>query len=113
MQISVPIIVGTLSITDQETIIYLSVFSFALALIIVLFLMKPDMKTSPTRNGSHIGSIILWSILGVFMAYFAQWIAVTIEFKLFNNVPGFDKTQTILDIDRQQHIFLIIMLFII
>src|SRR5690625_3375969 len=108
MQISVPIIVGTLSITDQETIIYLSVFSFALALIIVLFLMKPDMKTSPTRNGSHIGSIILWSILGVFMAYFAQWIAVTIEFKLFKTVPGSENTQNIMEIARMLPIFMII-----
>lgn len=108
MQFSVPILVELFSITNPETIIYLSVFSFALGLVIVLFLMKPDMELSDTREGSKAGQIILWSILGIFMAYFAQAIAVTIELELFKIVPGSENTQQIMEIARMLPIFMII-----
>lgn len=108
MQFSVPILVELFSITNPEMIIYLSVFSFALGLVIVLFLMKPDMELSDTREGSKAGQIILWSILGIFMAYFAQAIAVTIELELFKIVPGSENTQQIMEIARMLPIFMII-----
>src|SRR5699024_11593129 len=79
MQCSVPILVLTLGITHQPTIIYLSVLSFILGLIIVLWLMEPDMKVHHGRSSRRSKQIVTWSIIGFFLAYFAQLIAVVVE----------------------------------
>lgn len=108
MQISVPIIVVAFSITNIQTNVYMTVASFTLALVITLLLMKPDMELADTREHSKAGQIIIWSIIGVFMAFFAQSIAVTIELNLFKTVPGSENTQGIMEIARLVPLFVII-----
>lgn len=108
MQISVPIIVVAFSITNIQTNVYMTVASFALALVITLLLMKPDMELADTRDNTKAGQIIIWSIIGVFMAFFAQSIAVTIELNLFKTVPGSENTQGIMEIARLVPLFVII-----
>lgn len=107
MQLSVPIVVELFSIEKVETIIYLSILSFVIALIFVLFFVKPDMQAK-LKDGFNIKEIILWSILGIFMAYFAQSIAVAIELNLFKIVPGSENTQQIMGIARTIPFFVII-----
>ncbi len=70
--------------------------------------MKPAMQ-SPWRNrDSQAGSIIAWSILGVFLAYFAQTISVAIETYLFGVPAGSENTQGIMNIARAFPLFIII-----
>lgn len=66
------------------------------------------MQMGSTRDASSLGSVILWSILGIFMALFAQGIAVTIEMELFGIDPGSENTQQIMDITRAAPLFMII-----
>jgi len=108
MQFSVPILVLTLGITHEPTIIYLSVLSFILGLIIVLWLMKPDMKVHHVRSSQRSKQIVTWSIIGFFLAYFAQLISVVIESSLFGIAPGSENTQFIMEITRTMPIFMII-----
>ncbi|WP_042141883.1 CPBP family intramembrane glutamic endopeptidase [Paucisalibacillus sp. EB02] len=91
-----------------EASIYYSIFSFTIGLIIVLILMKPDMKMAQTRSSLFTVDIVLWSILGVIMAYVAQAVAVTIETNIFGMEPGSENTQGIMNITRTIPLFAII-----
>jgi uncharacterized protein len=91
-----------------EALIYYSIFSFTIGLVIVLLLMKPDMEKAQTRRSWLTGDIVMWSILGVFMAYFAQAIATMIESKIFGIEIGSENTQDIMTITRTIPLFAII-----
>lgn len=107
MQFSVPVIARLFAIDSTQTIIYLSILSFILALGIVLILMRPDMQTE-ARHGLNMGEIILWSVLGIFMAFLAQGLASAIEMALFKIIPGSENTQQIMGIARTIPLFVII-----
>lgn len=96
----------------QYFLVYWSIFSFIACLIVVLFLMKPDMKVGSARGASKSGNAILWSILGLFMAYFSQAIAVTLETKLFGISQGSQNTQDIMNITRMAPLFMVIPMII-
>lgn len=108
MQLSVPAIVMVFPINNAETLIYLTIFSFIIALIVTLFLLKPDMTQKNLRGNHNVSQIILWSIVGVFMAYFSQIVAVMIEMALFKTPPGSENTMQIMDIARAVPIFMLI-----
>ncbi|WP_010098026.1 CPBP family intramembrane glutamic endopeptidase [Ornithinibacillus scapharcae] len=90
-----------------EATIYYQIISFAIGVIIVLILMKPDMKMAQTRNRFN-SEMVIWSILGVFMAYFAQAIAVMIETFVLGIEPGSENTQGIMEITRTVPLFAIV-----
>ncbi|MFG6121264.1 CPBP family glutamic-type intramembrane protease [Thalassobacillus sp. B23F22_16] len=87
-----------------------AVFSFFIATLIILFLLKPDMKqASMQRDRSSAGNIALWSFLGVFLAYFAQMIAILIETFVFGIKPGSENTQDLMEFARMSPVFIIVM----
>ncbi len=88
--------------------IYWLIFSFSLALVIVLLLMRPDMKMPAHRDAATTSGIILWSILGVFLAYFAQVFAASIEMYLLDIEPGSENTMAIMEIARMNAFFIFI-----
>ncbi len=104
----VPFLYYVFQVDLVKTSIYYSVFSFIVGLIIVLLLMKPDMQKVSHRNASPWGIAILWSIVGVFMAFSAQFIAVAIEMEVFGIKPGSENTKQIMDISRNFPIFILI-----
>lgn len=112
MQLSVivalPIIKQVFPNYILEATIYYQIISFAIAVIIVLRLMKPDMKMAQTRNNWFDSELLMWSILGVFMAYFAQAIAVVIETFVLGITPGSENTQGIMEITRTVPLFAIV-----
>ncbi|MBY7142410.1 CPBP family intramembrane metalloprotease [Virgibacillus sp. NKC19-3] len=103
-----PILYILLPISYVQASIYWSIISFVLALVIVLVLLRPDMKAGNARNAASTVAIIGWCILGVFMAFFAQSIAAAIETYLLGIDPGSENTQQIMDIARALPIFMII-----
>ncbi|GAB3799381.1 lysostaphin resistance A-like protein [Virgibacillus kimchii] len=103
-----PILMDLLPYSEADIIIYWTIFSFIIGLIIVLLLMRPDMKMGSARNASGAGSIILWSFLGLLMAYFGQGIAVLIEMELLGIEPGSENTQAIMDIARYSPLFMVV-----
>ncbi|GLO65001.1 MULTISPECIES: type II CAAX endopeptidase family protein [Oceanobacillus] len=101
-----PILAVVLDLSLMDATIYWSIFSFGLAVLITLYLLKPDMQMR-NDNAAGIESIILWSIAGFFMALFAQGIAAQIEIALGID-PGSENTQQIMDITRAAPIFMIV-----
>ena len=71
-------------------------------------IMKPDMQMESVRDAASAGTVILWSVLGVFMALFSQGIAAMIEMELFGISPGSENTQQIMDISRAAPLFILI-----
>ncbi|MGM8365668.1 lysostaphin resistance A-like protein [Virgibacillus sp. W0181] len=103
-----PLLFLLLPISKFEAAIYWSLFSFIAGLVVVLLLMKPDMKDMPDRAAADGPSIIVWSIVGVFMAYAAQFLAVFIETELLGITPGSENTAMIMEITRMAPVFIII-----
>ncbi len=71
-------------------------------------LMKPDIEMSQTRDRRISGDVILWTFVGLFMAYFAQGIATMIEAKVLGIEIGSENTQSIMAITRTIPLFAII-----
>ncbi|WP_404451231.1 CPBP family intramembrane metalloprotease [Virgibacillus necropolis] len=103
-----PILFATLPISEFQAVIYWTIFSFTAGMIVILIIMKPYMKAPTARDAAKPGSIVLWIVAGVFMAYIAQYIAATIEIQLLGIESGSANTQQIIDITRAAPIFMII-----
>lgn len=87
---------------------YWNIFSFCLALLIVLFFLRHDMReNTDLRNQASLPLSIFWSIFGIFLALFAQGIAVMIEQQLgIKSESG--NTQAILSIIKQVPLMIIV-----
>ncbi|RFU63128.1 CPBP family intramembrane glutamic endopeptidase [Peribacillus glennii] len=77
---------------------YWIVISFFVALLLVLFFMREDMKNDVNvRNKASIPVSVGWAIAGVFLALFSQSIAGAIE-QMLGIKPGSENTQQILSL---------------
>lgn len=95
-------------IDELKGFAYWSVFSFSVALLLVLFFMRHEIKERVlTRDQAPIPISIFWSIFGVFLAIFAQSIAVMIEQQLGIKAES-ENTQEILSIIRQVPLMIMI-----
>lgn len=104
----VPLLTLTLPISHLNATVYFSIVSFIVGLIIVLILMKPDMKVTPKRDVASAGSIIGWSIAGIFMCYVARAIATVIERNVFNITISSENTEMLMKIMEYAPLFIII-----
>jgi uncharacterized protein len=84
---------------DQGLVVpYWLIFSFTLALVIILFLLRTEMKkTALNKRGSSVSYSAAWAVFGVFLALFAQSLAANIE-RLIGVEMGSENTQQILHI---------------
>ncbi|EKN71455.1 hypothetical protein BABA_01415 [Neobacillus bataviensis LMG 21833] len=75
------------------------IVSFSIALLIILFILRKEMNSPhfEKRGSSSFGSSVMWAIVGVFLAYFAQIFAALIE-RLLGVEMGSENTQNILRI---------------
>ncbi|MBS3681255.1 CPBP family intramembrane metalloprotease [Ornithinibacillus massiliensis] len=103
-----PVLLRLFPAHQLEALIFYSIFSFTIGLIIVLILMKPDMQMSQTRSKWFTSDVIGWTVLGVFLAYFAQGIATMIEMNIFGIRTGSENTQAIMQITRTVPLFAIV-----
>ncbi|MEI3599490.1 MULTISPECIES: CPBP family intramembrane glutamic endopeptidase [unclassified Oceanobacillus] len=92
----------------SQNMIYWSIFSFTAGLLVTLWLMRPDMKMPAHRDASPVSSVILWSIFGVFLAFFAQTIAAMIEIFIFGIPAGSENTMGIMEYARANMLFILI-----
>ncbi|MFC0190491.1 lysostaphin resistance A-like protein [Fictibacillus aquaticus] len=84
-------------------------YSFALALILILILLRPDIRDRHQRGGRvSRGSAVLWAIGGIFMAYAAQIIAITIESKIFGVPTGSQNTKDLVEITKHTPYFMVV-----
>ncbi|GIO25034.1 CPBP family intramembrane glutamic endopeptidase [Oceanobacillus sp. J11TS1] len=106
--LAVPLLVFVFHVNPVLANIYWAVFSFSAGLIIVLWLLKPEMQMRARPDAAGIGSIIVWAIIGVFMAFLSQGLAVTIEMEILGIDPGSENTQGIMNMARTAPIFIIL-----
>ncbi|WP_226586038.1 CPBP family intramembrane glutamic endopeptidase [Halobacillus litoralis] len=98
-----------MGMTRFDAIAVWSVFSFTIATILILFFLKPDMKEENARSDkAGPGKVVLWSIAGVFLALFAQFIAATIEKELLGIPPGSENTMGLMEIAREAPLFILL-----
>jgi len=107
-RVGIPLFESVFSLSPFYASVYWSVFSFIAGLIIILVIMKPDMQMGSARDAASVNTVVLWSVLGVFMAYFAQIIAASIEIYLLGIDPGSQNTQGIMEVARAAPIFILI-----
>lgn len=103
-----PILYAILPISEFQAVVYWTIFSFAAGLVAILFIMKPYMEAPSTRDAANPGSIVLWAIAGVFLAYFAEFIAGLIEINLLGITQSSANTQQIMEITRSAPLFALI-----
>ncbi|WP_079525675.1 CPBP family intramembrane glutamic endopeptidase [Halobacillus hunanensis] len=107
--VGMPLVVFAFGLSRSDAIAVWSVISFTVATIIMLGLLKKDMKQASLReDGSGPGKIILWSILGVFLALFSQGIAALIETEVFGVPAGSENTMNLMEIARQSPLFILL-----
>ncbi len=107
-----PLLYSAFPINEAEATVYSMVLSFILGVLVVLWLMRPDMKQGVNeREASPTSEIILWSILGVFMAFFAQAIAGMIQTEFLGIQQNSENTEMIMDITRATPLFMIVPMF--
>lgn len=86
-----------------------TIISFTLGLVVILLLLIPDMKLRHLdRDRSTPSQAILWSVLGVFMALFAQAIAGIIESNLLGIEPGSENTEVLITIAKATPAFILV-----
>ena len=95
------------NVTEIQASAYGSVIGFVAGLIVILLILKSE-RTNFPRDGASPLQILIWSILGVFMAYIAQIIAVNIEIHVFGIKTTSENTAVLMDIIRMAPIFVII-----
>jgi uncharacterized protein len=85
-------------ISDMEFSTYWLLISFSIATVIILYILRNEMKTSfHTRNGLSVEKSAFWAIAGVFLALIAQTIAAKIE-SLIGIEMGSENTKQIIQI---------------
>ncbi|MDZ5609936.1 type II CAAX endopeptidase family protein [Bacillus pseudomycoides] len=86
-----------------------SIISFFIALCIILWLLRTDIRERhlDTKRAS-ISATIGWIFIGFFLAMFAQVIAANIEMRLLGIKPGSQNTQDLMEIARATPWFLIV-----
>ena len=89
---------GYLGLNQGLVVPYWLISSFTIALLIILFLLRKEMK-KPGLNerSSSFGFSAIWAVFGVFLALFAQALAANIE-QFLGVEMGSENTQQILSI---------------
>lgn len=84
------------------------IFSFAATLIIVLLLLRNEMKNSMRNNQANVISSMCWAIGGIFLSLFAQSAAGIIE-SLFGITQGSENTERLMAfVERSPIVILVI-----
>jgi membrane protease YdiL (CAAX protease family) len=95
-------------IDKYEAMIYGNMIGFVLGLVVVLLILKPEMRYNQVRDASTVTETIMWSILGVFMAFISQTIAGMIEIYVFGIKTTSENTQVLMNITRAVPLFMIV-----
>ena len=86
-----------------------SMFSFTIGLVIILFLLRPDIRNRHARSErSTRGEAIRWSVIGVVLVFAAQYAAALIEMFVLGIEPGSENTETIVEYAKAFPAFIIV-----
>src|SRR5699024_1400666 len=92
----------------MSVVVYVNVILFVLAVFGSFALMRKDLQKEKAEHHLTASKIIGWTILGVFLAWTAQIIAITIETSVFGINQGSENTAEIFELTRIIFIFFVI-----
>ncbi|WP_226671316.1 CPBP family intramembrane glutamic endopeptidase [Metabacillus litoralis] len=105
LQLSAIVGIGLFSLlnigeTTVERFAYWTIFSFTLAFLIILFLLRKErtLESDFREEPASVSESVVWAIIGFFLAIFAQTLAANIEINLFGVEPGSENTKMIIRI---------------
>ena len=93
-----PILINGFGIPKENAFLYVKLIGSILTTIIILFLLKPDIKRGVSKDALPFKKSIKWVILGFFMVLVAQIIAGLIETYIFSIGAVSERTQSKTDI---------------
>lgn len=85
-----------------------SIYSFSIALIIILIILYPDIKARHNVERSSRTDAIIWCFIGVFLVFGANIVAGLIEQKVFGIPAGSENTADIVEIAKITPMFMIV-----
>lgn len=85
-----------------------NMISFIIGLIVILFIFRKQLKEERLNNPMSLGKILLWMIIGFFLAYGGQMIAATIEIFVLGIEPGSENTELIVELSEMNVWFLLL-----
>lgn len=106
--VALPVMVYNFYISPEEAIIYWNIISFLIATVIILFLLSQDMSEGSRKDAASTSQVIMWSIIGVFLAFFSQIIAALIETEVLGIEAGSENTAQIMELMRSIPLFMIV-----
>jgi len=93
-----PILINGFGIPKENAFLHVKLIGSILTTIIILFLLKPDIKRGVSKDALPFKKSIKWVILGFFMVLVAQIIAGLIETYIFSIGAVSERTQSKTDI---------------
>lgn len=106
--VTIPILALVFKLGPIDALVYSQLFAFILATIISLFILRNDISGELKTSQTGVGKIITWSIIGLFLAYLAQFTAASIEMYVLGIDPGSENTADIMKVINASTIFLLI-----
>ncbi|WP_062051001.1 CPBP family intramembrane glutamic endopeptidase [Bacillus sp. JCM 19034] len=86
-----------------------NVIAFSIGFIVMLLLLRKDMQERHSvSNRSSRGDAIIWSLIGIFMAFGSQYAAAFIQMTIFGFEPGSENTEMIVEYAKAFPLFIIV-----
>lgn len=103
-----PLLINFSPLGKFDAVIYAQIAGFVLSLLAILIILRHEIKQKSAPGAADIPTVILWTIVGLFMAFAAQIISVSIEVNLFNIKTNSENTADIMEITRQIPVFMLV-----
>ncbi|WP_102349598.1 CPBP family intramembrane glutamic endopeptidase [Bacillus sp. Marseille-P3661] len=99
----------SMGMSNDSALAIWTVISFTVGLIIVMILLVPDIKQRHDSR-ERVSRLVAaqWAIGGVFLAFFAQYVAAIIETYVFGIEVGSENTDMLVEIAKATPIFIIV-----
>lgn len=112
MQLSTGIVaVALLTLTDIDefsALIFPNIGAFIIGLIIIWSLLRSRLRDEREQYPIGLRKIIAWSIIGFFLAWIGQLIAIAIEMQILDIRPGSENTDLVVQLAQQNIWFLLL-----
>lgn len=112
MQLSTGIVaVALLTLTDIDefsALIFPNIGAFIIGLIIIWFLLRSRLHNERQQHPIGLKKIVVWSIIGFFLAWGGQLLAITIEMQMLDIQPGSENTDFVVQLAQQNIWFLLL-----
>lgn len=98
----------TTDIDPTYVMTYWNIFIFTVTLSLCLYYIRDEIREFFQLKDKQIGTIVMWSVIGVFLVFIAQYASIVIETFLLGIQPGSENTMRLMDTARQAPAFLLI-----